>query len=90
MTREHAASDRPARLDRRGLIKLTGVGVAIAAASLGRNAEAQSQAATSTGDKCFPRSERGDHRKVTGKNRDGFTLSGDLSTAVGFQAIGAE
>ena len=81
MTLEHAASrnDRSARLDRRGLMKLTGVGVAIAAAaSLGRNAEAQGQALSASWDKTFPRSEKVDHRKMTFKNRYGFTLSGDL------------
>jgi fermentation-respiration switch protein FrsA (DUF1100 family) len=81
MTLEHAAScnDRSARLDRRGLMKLTGVGVAIAAAaSVGRAAQAQTQAPSASWDKTFPRSEKVDHRKVTFKNRYGFTLSGDL------------
>lgn len=79
MTCEHTTSDRPARLNRRGLMKLTGVGLAIAATgSGGRDAEAQTQAATSTWDKVFSRSERIDHRKVTFKNRYGLTLSGDL------------
>jgi len=79
MTLEQTASDRSARLDRRGLMKLTGVGLAIAAtASGGRSAEAQTQAATSTWDKVFPRSEKVDHRKVTFKNRYGLTLAGDL------------
>ncbi|RYE33194.1 MAG: alpha/beta hydrolase [Hyphomicrobiales bacterium] len=80
MTCENVASrnDRPARLDRRGLMKLTGMGVAIAAASLGRNAEAQTQAPSLTWDKVFPRSEKVDHRKVTFKSRYGLTLSGDL------------
>ncbi|KRE11499.1 hypothetical protein ASE66_23405 [Bosea sp. Root483D1] len=81
MTHEHTASrnDRSARLDRRGLMKLIGVGVAIAAAaSLGRNAEAQTQAPSASWDKTFPRSDKVDHRKVTFKNRYGLTLSGDL------------
>jgi fermentation-respiration switch protein FrsA (DUF1100 family) len=81
MTFQHAASrnDRSARLDRRGLIKLTGAGAVIAAAaSFGRAAQAQGQAPSSKWDKVFPRSEKVDHRKVTFKNRYGLTLSGDL------------
>ena len=79
MTLEHTDTGRAARLDRRGLMKLTAGGVAIAAAtSLGRNAEAQTQAPSAGWDKVFPRSEKVDHRKVTFKNRYGLTLSGDL------------
>lgn len=67
------------RLDRRGVLKLTGAGVAIAAAStLVQAAEAQTQSPTANWDKTFPRSEKVDHRKVTFRNRYGFTLSGDL------------
>lgn len=81
MTLKHAAdsTDRPASVDRRGLIKLTGAGAVVAAAtSLGRAAEAQTQAPSSIWDKTFPRSERVDHRKVSFRNRYGITLSGDL------------
>jgi fermentation-respiration switch protein FrsA (DUF1100 family) len=79
MTFEHTDSDRSARLDRRGLMKLTAGGVAIAAAtSIVRNAEAQTQAPSAGWDKVFPRSEKVDHRKVTFKNRYGLMLSGDL------------
>lgn len=79
MTLEHSASGRSARLDRRGLMRLTGLGVAIAAAaSVGRNAQAQTQAPFAEWDKVFPRSEKVDHRKVTFKNRYGLTLSGDF------------
>ena len=67
------------RVNRRRVMKWTGAGLAIAAAgSLGQTAQSQTQAAASTWDKTFPRSEKVDHRKVTFKNRYGFTLSGDL------------
>lgn len=70
---------RANRLDRRGVIKLTGAGVAIAAAStLVQAAEEQTQSPTEIWDKTFPRSEKVDHRKVTFKNRYGITLSGNL------------
>lgn len=79
MTFEHTDSNRSARLDRRGLMKLTAGGVAIAAAtSIGRNAEAQTQAPSAGWDKTFPRNGKVDHRKVTFKNRYGNILSGDL------------
>lgn len=68
-----------ARINRRGVMQLTSASLAIAAASsLVQTAQSQTQAAASTWDKTFPRSEKVDHRKVTFKNRYGFTLSGDL------------
>lgn len=79
MTHEPTAADRSARLHRRSLMKLTGLGMAVAAASsVGRSAQAQTQAPSAAWDKVFPRSERVDHRKVTFKNRYGLTLSGDF------------
>lgn len=66
-------------LDRRGVMKWTSAGLAMAAAgSLGQGAQAQSQAPTAVWDKTFPRSEKVDHRKVTFKNRYGLTLAGDF------------
>ena len=79
MAQKPTAADRSARLHRRSLMKLTGLGVAVAAASsVARSAQAQTQAPSAAWDKVFPRSERVDHRKVAFKNRYGLTLSGDL------------
>jgi len=78
MTNEDKTRDT-ARIDRRDVMRLAGAGIASAAAtSLASNAQAQTQAAISSWDKTFPRSEKVDHRKVTFKNRYGITLSGDL------------
>lgn len=67
------------RMDRRGLMKLTGAGMAtLATASLLRISSAKAQNMTAEWDKTFPRSEKVDRQKVTFKNRYGITLAGDL------------
>lgn len=72
-------------LERRGLLKMTGTG--IAALGLGmtaaRPALAQPQGQPplqlgSAWDKTFPKSDKVDHRKITFKNRYGITLAADL------------
>ncbi|WP_313606732.1 alpha/beta hydrolase [Rhizobium sp.] len=68
-------------VDRRGLFKLTGAGVAaLGAASIlaASNAEAQTLNMTQDWDKVFPKSENVDHQKVTFPNRYGITLAADL------------
>jgi uncharacterized protein len=70
-------------VDRRGLFKLTGAGVAaLGAASImsASNAEAQALSMTQDWDKVFPKSENVDHQKVTFANRYGITLAADLYT----------
>jgi fermentation-respiration switch protein FrsA (DUF1100 family) len=66
-------------LDRRNLIKLTGV-TAIAAGipSIFPSNEVKAQTMTQEWDKVFPKSDKVDHQKVSFKNRYGITLSGDL------------
>lgn len=74
-------ANRPAR---RELMKLTGAGAAILAASAlftPSNTEAQTMEAqrmTIDWDKVFPKSPNVDHEKVTFTNRYGITLTGDL------------
>src|SRR5579864_64854 len=73
-----------AELSRRSLLKLSGsstafmlAGSAVSAAA--RNSKKGSAVQpTQDWDKVFPRSDRGDHQKVTFKNRFGITLVGDL------------
>jgi uncharacterized protein len=68
-------------MDRRGLLKLTGVGVAalgVATMVTSGNAEAQDLKMTQEWDKVFPRNENVDHQKVTFPNRYGITLAADL------------
>jgi fermentation-respiration switch protein FrsA (DUF1100 family) len=68
-----------AKLDRRGLMKLTGAGVtALTAASLFPASNAKAQTMTNDWDKVFPRNDAVDHQKVTFTNRYGITLTGDL------------
>jgi fermentation-respiration switch protein FrsA (DUF1100 family) len=68
-------------MGRRGLMKLTCMGVAaIGAASVmtASNAKAQTLNMTQEWDKVFPRSKDVDHQKVTFTNRYGITLAADL------------
>lgn len=68
-------------MDRRGLLKLTGAGVAaLGAVSImtAGNAEAQDLNMTQDWDKTFPKSGNVDHQKVTFPNRYGITLAADL------------
>ncbi len=70
-------------MDRRGLLKLTGIGVAaLGAASIvaASEAEAQDLNMTNEWDKVFPKSANVDHQKVTFTNRYGITLAADLYT----------
>jgi uncharacterized protein len=62
-------------LGRRALLKLSGVGAALGAMSVGAPALAQG---TFAWDKTFPKSDRVDHRKVSFQNRLGITLVADL------------
>lgn len=79
MDSNNTAATSSARLDRRGLMKLTGAGVAtLAAAPLFHLSNAKAQGMTADWDKTFPRSDKVDHRKITFRNRYGITLSGDL------------
>jgi fermentation-respiration switch protein FrsA (DUF1100 family) len=83
MSDQNETVDAGARLamGRRGLLKLTSVGVAaLGAASLmaTSNAEAQALSMTQDWDKTFPRNENVDHQKVTFPNRYGITLAADL------------
>lgn len=67
-------------IDRRGLIRMTGTGLATAAATsmLTKTVSAQEIAMTDRWDKLFPKSARVDHRKLTFTNRYGITLAADL------------
>ncbi len=66
-------------VDRRGLMKMTGAGVAaLGVASLLPTPDAKAQTMTNDWDKVFPRNPAVDHQKVTFNNRYGITLSGDL------------
>jgi fermentation-respiration switch protein FrsA (DUF1100 family) len=68
-----------ARIGRRDLLKLSGVGIAaLGAGSVANTSNAEAQRMSSDWDKVFPRSERVDHQKVTFRNRYGITLAGDL------------
>lgn len=78
---ETAGAEASVEMGRRGLLKLTSVGVAaLGAASImtASNAEAQTLNMTQDWDKTFPKSENVDHQKVTFSNRYGITLAGDL------------
>ncbi len=69
-------------LDRRNLLKFTGLGVAALGAASLPAFRASAQYGTDW-DKTFPRSDKVDHRKVTFTNRYGITLVGDLYTPRG-------
>lgn len=78
---ETAGAEAGVEMGRRGLLKLTSVGVAaLGAASImtASNAEAQTLNMTQDWDKTFPKSENVDHQKLTFSNRYGITLAGDL------------
>lgn len=62
---------------RRGLMKATGVAMAVMSITPAI-AAAESGGATEIWDKTFPKSEAVDHRKVSFKTRYGILLSGDL------------
>lgn len=65
--------------DRRGLLKLSAMGVAaFGTASIFNISNAKAQNMSEEWDKTFPRSENVDHRKVSFKNRYGITLAADL------------
>jgi uncharacterized protein len=66
-----------AHINRRGILQLTGAGVAAATMLAASSSPASAQTSDSW-DKLFPKSDRVDHRKVTFKNRYGITLAGDL------------
>ncbi len=67
------------RLDRRDLMKLTGAGAAVLAATpLFNLSHAKAQSMPADWDKTFPKSEKVDHQKVAFRNRYGITLAGDL------------
>ncbi len=79
MDTTNAATASATRLDRRGVIKLTGAGVAtLAAAPLFNLSNAKAQSMSADWDKTFPKSGKVDHQKVTIRNRYGITLAGDL------------
>ncbi len=63
-------------IDRRKLLKLTGVGVAALGAATISHSPATAQ--SPDWDKTFPKSDKVDHEKVTFRNRYGITLAGDL------------
>lgn len=68
-----------ADIERRVLLKLTGVGIAALGAGLFFNvSKAGAQKMSEKWDKVFPRSENVDHQKVTFRNRYGIILVGDL------------
>ncbi len=78
---ENASTGDGLDMGRRGLLKITGVGIAaIGAASVMAvsKAEAQTLKMTQDWDKVFPKSEKVDHQKVSFKNRYGITLAADL------------
>ncbi|NSY70407.1 alpha/beta hydrolase [Agrobacterium tumefaciens] len=78
---ENASTGEGLDMGRRGLLKITGVGIAaIGAASVMAvsKAEAQTLKMTQDWDKVFPKSEKVDHQKVSFKNRYGITLAADL------------
>lgn len=69
----------PSRLNRRSLMKATGLGAtALTAGLLPAAANAHGQTLTDQWDKVFPRSQTVDHHKVTFTNRFGITLAADL------------
>ena len=66
---------------RRNLLKMTGVGIAILSVGTVATAQASPQAQMELGDKwdkTFARSDKVDHRKVSFRNRYGITLAADL------------
>ena len=66
-------------LDRRNILKMTGVGIAaLGAGSLLDISNAKAQNMSEEWDKVFPKSAKVDHQKVSFKNRYGITLAGDL------------
>jgi fermentation-respiration switch protein FrsA (DUF1100 family) len=74
-----AETASPLNMERRNLLKATGVGVvALGAASMFNNSNAKAQIMSEEWDKTFPKSEKVDHQKVTFKNRYGISLVGDL------------
>lgn len=74
-TKSHDEPD----VGRRNLLKMTGIGLAVASSGTIFNiANAEAQNVTEEWDKVFPKSEKVDHQKVTFKNRYGIALVGDL------------
>ena len=75
-----ASQDSP-DTQRRNLLKMTGVGIAILSVGTVATEQASAQTQMELGDKwdkTFARSDKVDHRKVSFRNRYGITLAADL------------